>query len=219
MSPANAMAVAMIDTCDSWSGGKLLLIGPEGAGKTHLAHVWAAETRAKVVSARDLDKADIPALAEGPVCIEDLDEIAGDATREQQAFHLHNLTLANRHALLVTAAMPPARWGLALPDLQSRMEGTQSVTLGPPDDALLAALLAKLFADRQIVPARAVIPYLVRHMRRSFDTAARVVAALDAAALSARKPVTQPLAAAALAEIHAGFDETPRDMSLKSCRD
>jgi len=69
------------------------------------------------------------------------------------------------------------------------------VTLGAPDDALLAAVLAKLFHDRQITPKPDVIPYLVARMERSFAAAATIVARLDAAALAEQRTVSRPLAA------------------------
>src|SRR5690606_13049854 len=94
-----------------------------------------------------------------------------------------------------TAAIAPLRWGLKLPDLDSRMQGTQMVILESPDDALLAAVLMKLFADRQLSPTPDTLPYLVRRMDRSFDAAHRVVSALDAAALEQQKPSHRTLAA------------------------
>ena len=43
---SNALAVAAIDGWRDWAGGKLVLVGPAGSGKTHLSHVWAADTGA-----------------------------------------------------------------------------------------------------------------------------------------------------------------------------
>jgi chromosomal replication initiation ATPase DnaA len=195
VSPANAMAVAMIEGWQDWASRKCVLTGPEGAGKTHLAHVWAAQSGARIVAAADLPDADIPALATGCVCIEDVDRVAGDMAAERALFHLHNLVLAEGHALLLTARAAPWHWPLALPDLKSRVQGTQAAALPEPDDALLAALLAKLFGDRQIVPAPDVIPYLLGRMPRSYRAAQRIVAALDREALARKGAVTRPLAA------------------------
>ncbi|WP_296761944.1 DnaA/Hda family protein [Sediminimonas sp.] len=200
VSPANAMAVALIEGWHNWPGRKLALIGPAGAGKTHLAHVWAAASGAQIVSATDLAGADIPALAAAPVAVEDVPAIAGDAAAEDALFHLHNLVLAEGHSLLLSADRPAHRWGLVLPDLDSRMQQAQAATLAPPDDRLLAAVLGKLFADRQLNPTPETIPYLVPRMARSFDAARRLVAALDDAALAQGRPVTRRLAAEVLAQ-------------------
>jgi len=193
VSPANALAVAMI-SARIWPGGKLVLTGPAGAGKTHLAHVWASETGARIIEATALVDADIPELAAGPVAVEDVPLLAGDDARQALLFHLHNLTLANGHPLLLTGRAAPGFWDLSLPDLQSRVDAAQHVALDPPDDALLGAVLAKLFVDRQLSPGPEVISYLVKHMDRSFEAAARTVAALDRIALDEKRDITRALA-------------------------
>jgi chromosomal replication initiation ATPase DnaA len=198
VSVANAQAVALIEGWRDWPARKLALSGPRGAGKTHLAHVWAARAGARIVAAGDLGRADIAALAAGPVAVEDADGIAGRAEAEAALFHLHNLVLAEGHALMVTGAAPPRRWGLALPDLASRMEAMPLVRLGPPDDALLAAVLAKLFADRQLAPTPDCVPYLAQRIERTFEAARATVAEIDARALATGRRVTRQLAAEVL---------------------
>ena len=200
VSPANRMAVGMVTAPRGWPGGKLVLSGPAGSGKTHLAHVWAAQSGARIVAARDLTKALVPDLASGPVVIEDVPEISADPAAQAALFHLHNLALAEGHALLLTGRRAPHLWALGLADLQSRIEGAPHVKLGPPDDALLAAVLAKLFADRQIAPRPDAIPFLVARMDRSFEAAAAVVERLDRAALSEGRNITARLAAQLLGQ-------------------
>ena len=199
VSPANAMAVALLEGWQGWPGRKLLLIGPAGAGKTHLAHVWAAQSRARILPAASLEQADIPALAQGHVVVEDIDQIVGQQGAEQALFHLHNLVIAEGHSLLLTSACAPQHLGLSLPDLQSRVQGCQSASLGAPDDRLLGAVLMKLFADRQLVPTPDTLPYLVRWMTRSFDSARQIVAEMDAQALAQGRPLNRALAREVLA--------------------
>lgn len=194
VSPANAAAVAMIEGWEGWPSHKLFLTGPEGAGKTHLAHVWAALSGAAIVSAKALAQADIPALASGPVAVEDIGAIAGQSAAQEALFHLHNLALANGQTLLFTAQAEPQHLGLTLPDLQSRLQAAPAVPLSEPDDALLSAVLMKLFADRQLFPKPDVIPYLMRQMPRSFAAAQSLVEALDQAALAEKREITRALA-------------------------
>lgn len=194
VSPANAMALVMIETWPNWAGRKLVLIGPQGAGKTHLTHVWAALTGAQIIAAADLASADIPTLAGGPVAVEDVPSIAGNAPAQTALFHLHNLVLAEGHPLLLTGQSEPHLWGLSLPDLVSRLQGTGVARLDQPDDALLSALLAKLFADRQLSPTPNLISYLTRRIDRSYDAARAIVERLDHAALARQCKLSRSLA-------------------------
>jgi len=201
VSPGNAMAVATIEAATPWPGGKLVLCGPAGSGKTHLTHVWAALSGARVLAASDLVDGDLPALALGPVAVEDVPGIVSNPAAQTALFHLHNLVLAAGHSLLLNGRSAASLWGLELADLQSRVSGAHMVILGAPDDALLAAVLAKLFNDRQIVPKPDVIPFLVARMERSFEAAATIVARLDHASLSERRTVSRPLAARLMEEL------------------
>ncbi|SEP01179.1 dnaA protein [Salinihabitans flavidus] len=198
VTPANAVALGLIERWPDWSGRKLVLIGPEGAGKTHLTHVWAALSGGGIVAASDLPEADIPTLARSPVAVEDVPAIAGRRSAEQALFHLHNLVLAEGHSLLLSGQSEPGQWKLSLPDLASRMQGTTVARLDQPDDMLLTALLAKLFADRQLVPTPGTIPYLLRRMDRSFAAARALVERLDRASLSQKRPITRAFAAKVL---------------------
>ena len=201
VSGATSQALAAIDGWRDWPGGKMLLVGPEGAGKTHLAHIWAGMAGAVLICGAELAQADLPELAAaGAVCVEDADAIAGNVAAETALFHLHNLLaqdnlLAQRGRLLITSASPPRDWGLTLPDLQSRLQAAMLTVLPAPDDVLMAAVLIKLFADRQIAVPPNLIAYLVSRIERSIGTARRLVARLDAAALTMGRPVTRTLAA------------------------
>ncbi len=194
VAPSNALALQTVEAWQDWPGRKLLLIGPEGAGKTHLAQVWAALSGAAILTGADLAQADVAALAGRPVVVDDADRVG---LAEAQLFHLHNLATSGA-ALLLTARTPPRDWGLTLPDLTSRMQATQIARLEAPDDALLAAVLVKLFADRQIAVASNLIPYLITRMPRSIGAARALVAKLDARALAAGRPITRALASEVL---------------------
>lgn len=195
VSDANALALAVVDGWQDWPAGKLLLLGPEGSGKSHLGQIWAQDTGAAVVQAEGLADEDLPALAKaGAVLVEDAHSVAGDAQSEAALFHLHNM-LAASGRLLMTAPTPARDWGLALPDLLSRVQAAQIARLGAPDDALLSAVLVKLFADRQVNVPPALIGWMVPRMERSIAAARTLVAGLDAHALALGRPITRALAA------------------------
>ncbi|MBK5935150.1 DnaA protein [Rhodovulum imhoffii] len=190
VSPANEMAVAQIDAWRDWPQGKLVLTGPKGAGKTHLAHVWAGQSGAAVIEAAALEGTDpYPIAGCGAVAVENVERIAGNRAAEEALFHLHNLLQASCGALLFTARARPRDWPLALPDLRSRVMAASTAQVAPPDDSLLAALLVKLFTDRQLAVDPGLITYLLGRMDRSFAEAQAIVAALDREALATgRKP-------------------------------
>jgi len=191
--PSNAAALALVDRWPDWPDRAVVLVGPEGSGKTHLAAIWAAEGGARFLSARTLGDANLPAaFATGALVVEDL---AAGAFDERALFHLLNLAREERAFVLLTARTPPAGWPLGLRDLASRLKALPVVALSPPDDALLRAVLVKLFADRQLAADESLVGYLVTRIERSFAAARAVVAQLDAEAMRQQRPVTRALAA------------------------
>lgn len=201
--PANAAALAMVDRPQDWPQGRLLLVGPEASGKSHIAAFWAAEQGAMRLPAATLrvDAVDALATEAGALVVEDAHRVAHAAGAEQALFHLWNLTAARRTLLLMTARTPPRDWGLTLPDLASRMGAVTLARLGPPDEALLGAVLVKLMADRQLTPGPGVIDTLLRHMDRDLGLARRLVAVIDRTALAEGRGVTRVLALETLARL------------------
>lgn len=193
VSDVNRLALAAVDDWRDWPGGKMIVVGPSGAGKTHLARIWADQSLALVLEAGALAGLDLGALPQA-VVVEHAELLGGNALAQEALFHLHNRVLPAGH-LLITAASPPRDWGLTLPDLTSRMQAAALTRLDAPDDTLLAAVLIKLFSDRQIAVPPTLIPYLLVRMDRSIGAARDLVAALDARALEQGRAVSRTLAA------------------------
>jgi chromosomal replication initiation ATPase DnaA len=190
---SNAEALAMIEKWPDWPAPHVALVGPTGSGKSHLAAIFAARAGARIVSAATLTTEDVPeALATGVAVVEDLDPDTFDPVA---IFHLFNLAGERGANLLLTARRQPAGWLLDLKDLRSRLRAVPAVEIGPPDDALLRALLVKHFADRQVTPDEALIGFLVARMERSFEGALALVDHLDREALRLKRPLTRALAA------------------------
>jgi chromosomal replication initiation ATPase DnaA len=191
--PSNAAALALIDAWTEWPGRVLVLVGPEGSGKSHLAAIWAQEAGARFLGARSLAGANLPAaLATGALVVEDL---APDAFDERALFHLINLVREEGAYLLLTARTAPASWRLAIRDLASRLKAAPVAALAPPDDALLRAVLVKLFADHQLAVDENLIGYVATRIERSFASARAVVGRLDQEAMARQRPLTRALAA------------------------
>ncbi|MCB5408438.1 chromosomal replication initiator DnaA [Pseudogemmobacter faecipullorum] len=184
VTPATALPLAVMDDWRNWPDGKMVLTGPEGSGKSHLAAIWAAEAGAIRLPARELPLADLPELAAaGRVAVENAQELVGYRAGEEALFHLHNFLIPGGR-LLVTASVPPRDWGLVQPDLLSRLQSAGLTRIDLPDDPLLQGVLHKLFADRQLQPAPQLIPWLLARMPRSFGAARRLVARMDELALA-----------------------------------
>ena len=205
VAPSNALALARIDTWQDWPNRTLVLAGPTGAGKSHLAAVWAGASGAETIAAATLRDAVIPTLAARPaLVVEDADRMEGDAAAEAALFHLLNARAEAGGWLLVTGQTAPARWPIRLPDLLSRLQAFDLVQLEQPDDALLSAMLVKMFADRQLAVTPDLISYLVTRIDRSAEAARATVLKLDRVALVKKRPLTRRLAAEVLDIAEAG---------------
>lgn len=214
VTPANELAVAWIDAWPDWPARALVLHGPAGSGKTHLTRVWQHRAEATILDGYALGRRDAPALlgdARAAV-VEDAGQLLADAADPegvaQGLLHLYNILGERGGHLLLTDVIPARAWPVPLPDLASRLGAAPAVALGPPDDTLLAAVMVKLFADRQLAVPPDVVQYLLTRIERSFAAVRQVVADLDRAALAKRSAITVPLARDVLnaAEAHADAD-------------
>jgi chromosomal replication initiation ATPase DnaA len=191
--PANAAGLALIDSWPDWPNRIMLLVGPEGSGKSHLAAIWAEQAGARSTSAQALTAAAVPgALATGALVVEDLKSVDFD---ERALFHLMNLAREDEASVLITARVPPAAFEIELRDLKSRLRALPTVSLLPPDDALFRALIVKLCGDRQLPVDESVVSYLATRIERSFAAVRQAVELLDTEALRQGRPVTRALAA------------------------
>src|SRR5262245_35371255 len=190
--PSNAAALALVERWPDWPARTVALVGPEGAGKSHLAAIWARTAGARSIAGHAVAAATVPtALATGALVVEDLRE---DACEDAALFHLLNLAREQGDFVLITARTPPSGWSVRLRDLASRLRALPSVMLAPPDDALLRAVLVKLFADRQLAVDEGLIGYLAARIERSLAAAGAIVAELDREALRQRRKVNRGLA-------------------------
>ena len=190
--PPNDAALAMIERWPDWPARTLAIAGPEGSGKSHLASIWAATSGARVLSAHALQTALLPdALATGALVLENCGQ---DALEERALFHLLNLVREHEGHLLMIGRTVPALWNVTLPDLASRLRAVPVIAVAMPDDALLRAVMVKLFADRQLAVDESLVTYLLTRVGRSFGAVQAAVQALDREALQRKRPVTRALA-------------------------
>jgi len=184
---SNAEAVRALDAWPRWPGGALVLVGPEGVGKSHLAQAWATEAKAAI-----LDRAapDVAAADGRPALLEDVDQ----GCPAEPLFHLINQAAHPGAGLLLTARKPPAAWPAELPDLRSRLNALMVAEIAPPDDEVLGGVLKKFFRERNIRPHDDVYPYLLRRMERSIPGAREIVRRLDETEDGVMRPISRVLA-------------------------
>ena len=188
VSGSNAAAFAAVERWPDWPDRVLLLIGAPGSGKTHLAHLWSQAAGGRHLRPGDF-AGDLGAIAAAPAVLDD-----ADTERPVRGWRL------------LTAARPPDAWGVATPDLLSRLRLAPSVGLEPPDDVLVRSVLVKLFDDRQVRVEESLIDYLTLRLDRSLGIARTVVDALDSAGLSRGRRITRALASDVLRSLRLDGD-------------
>lgn len=190
--PPNEAPLTLIERWPDWPDRMMVLVGPEGSGKSHLAAIWAELSGARNVAARSIDAAHLPAaFATGALVLEDLAEGGFD---ERALFHLVNFAREEHAFVLITARSAPSSWTIAVPDLASRLRVLPVVELAAPDDALLRAIIVKQFMDRQLAVEESLVAYLLTRIERSFAGAHKAVDLLDREALRQQRPVSRALA-------------------------
>lgn len=173
ITPSNEAAVGWIDRWPDWPAPALIIYGPEAAGKTHLGAVWQEKSSQQF--------------------IDDIEQLIGNPEEEEQIFHSYNIAKEEGKSLLLAASSSPQNWQFVLPDLASRLKAAPSVEIAPPDDTLLAAMLLKLFRDRQQDVKEEVIQFILPRIERSYNAARKLVEQADHAALSKKQGITIPI--------------------------
>lgn len=190
-------AISLIDNWPRWPSPVVILAGPVGSGKSHIAAIWREKSGARDI--HPLAGSDAAALAAaGPVIFEDADRRGFD---DRALFHVINSVRENGTSLLVTSRLWPMSWPVELADLRSRLKAATVVEIGEPDDELLSQVLVKLFSDRQLAVDEKLIAYIVARMERSLAAAQTIVETLDRVALSRASRINRALALEVLTEL------------------
>jgi chromosomal replication initiation ATPase DnaA len=198
--PANEAAYGLIEAWPDWPDTVFLLTGPPGSGKSHLASIWATRAHAWTIPAAEVAAANVTHLvSNGALVIEDIDR--APPRDEAALFHLLNLARERKHPVMITSALGVDALGLAVADLRSRLRLAPGATILPPDEALLRAVIVKLFVDRQLVVDLSVVEAVALRIDRSLGRARAVVTELDRDALGRGRRITRPLALAVLARL------------------
>jgi len=169
-----AAIIGVLQHPDQWLSPHLILLGPPGSGKTHLGHIFAAQTHGRFLTAEETHHLDFATLEPVSYVVDDADRASEDAL-----FHLFNHVQKTGKPLVLLTENQPIAWNVQLPDLSSRLGAMRIITLPEPDEDLLVAILNKLFAQRAISPSPDFIDYIVRRMDRSVSAAQKIVTELE----------------------------------------
>lgn len=195
VSQSNKHAVEFLDSWPNWHVPLVILTGSKGSGKSHLSQIWAAQSNARFLT----PSLSLPQEIDSNNFV--VENLSQGSFNEVWLFHLLNSARASKNFVLLTARRPIVEWGIALPDLYSRLRAGHNIKLNAPDDILLAGILVKLFSDKQLQVDKSVIDYLLLHMERSLGFALHIVNEIDRISLSDRRSVTRPLVAKILQTI------------------
>ena len=202
---SNRAAVDMIDNWPDWPAPILFLVGPEGSGKSHLAAIWQSAAEANQAICSQLTVETVPEMMRSGALL--LEDCVGPQRNERALFHLFNYVREQSGHVLVVTEKLPAYWNVDLPDLRSRLRAAPVITVDEPDDALLRAVLAKLFQDRQIAVDESVLGYMIVRMERSLRAARILVEEIDRQALAAKSAVTRTFVARLMSGMKSGTDQ------------
>jgi DnaA regulatory inactivator Hda len=206
--PSNAAATAWLNRTADWPDHRLLLWGEPGCGKTHLLNIWATHTGAEMRAGATLRG--LPELpAASGIAIDAADAVAD----ETALFHLLNAAGEAGLPVLLAARTPPSRWIIQLPDLASRLRAITAVQIGPPEDALLHALLARLLDARGLRLPSQVLDWLLLRLPRSAAAMHDAVVRLDEASMDQHRTITAAFAREVLADILSPNESAPSTAS------
>ena len=181
-------------TTNKWKNNRVLIMGEEGSGKSHLAEIWQNTTDASYIN---FDKKLFSGLYDvnsKAFVYENIENIRSlDA--EAQLFHLINFANDNNKPLLMSASNYP---NFRLKDLKSRIAATYKVLIKKPDDMLLRVIVQKHFSDRQLRVSQEVIDYMIVRIERSFSAVKHLVEKIDRLSLEKKSNITIPLVKAVI---------------------
>lgn len=178
VSASNENALRALDAWIASEDYLLVICGPKGSGKSHLAEILGRDC--------------------GDVLI--IDNIQ-DGKSPEDILRLVEKARETGGRVALVGRGEPKEWAADLKDLETRLNAAARITLVEPDEALLRAVIVKVFKDRQLRAPGAIAGYAASRLPKTFAAAQAFVAALDALSIEKGQPIGLKLARQAVANL------------------
>lgn len=220
VSECNKEAFMMVNAWPQWLENGLYLYGPEGCGKTHLAHLFADKVqkltqnplKVPLINAEQINMLNVARIANENTCL--VIENLSSKIHNEAMFHLFNMIKEKNGYILWTAQNPPNRLMLKLPDLSSRLNMLPAVQIKQPDDLMVRMLAVKLFNDKQLTISEEILNYIIIHSQRSFAYILDLVTEIDKISLARKMAVNHKIVAQAIESLNNRSQNEPDLFSI-----
>ena len=165
----------------------LILYGPSGSGKTHLAHIYKEITDAKFIKKFSNINLNEAKLGKSFI-FDDFDKV--ECLNENLFIHFFNEILLNLGSLLIITSKSPNEINFSLGDLESRIRSCISTKIELPDDDFLFSILVKELSDKKIFLNDKFCLYIIKRIKRNYQSISHFTETLDIISLEQKKKVT-----------------------------
>lgn len=205
---ANASAIALLRDLLCTAQGVVYLWGGAGTGKSHLLEACCndASVRHQRVAYIPLgDHALEPSVLHGLsdvdlICIDDVDQVAGQRAWEEALFHLYNQAEVAPAPMVLSARVAPRTAAWTLPDLASRLTAGVIWRLRALDEDARREALQLHARERGFDLSDEVVTYVMKRRRRDMTSLLEFLDRLDQSSLAAQRRVTVPFVKSLLEE-------------------
>ena len=192
---------SVVDSLRDEKNQLIWLAGLEGFGKTHLLHAFlnSHEHENKKVlylpmsESQDFTPDILDNLAQYDlVAIDDIENIIGDMTWEEQLLKFYEDSYSTRNKILITANDTPKGLNFLLPDLSSRFNLALIERLRPMnEDEMIKAIVIHSKARGFDLPEDSA-KYLINRVPRDVSVLVDMIKLLDYESLSMQRKLTIP---------------------------
>ena len=166
---------------------KILLIGSNKSGKTHLGRIWLKKFDA--ISYLNNNFEEIINSQKNIFIDNFLSNI-----NEEHIFHLINHCTLNKLKIFVTSNIEIFEFNFIIDDLLSRLKTFHTIKIHLPDDELIINLMVKLLTDKRIIINNSdILQYILKRIERSYEAIFLLIKKIDKLSLEKKRELTIPL--------------------------